>query len=435
MNTAIQLLIVAVLVILNGFFVAAEFALVSARSTRLQQMATAGSRQARLAHSMQQNLDRYLAACQLGITLASLALGAVAEPAIGHLIEPLFEKMLSETPIRAISATLGVVFSFLIVTTLHIVLGEQAPKVFAIRAPEQVSKLASYPLELFNKVLAIFIIFLDWLTAITLRLFGVNEPPGHHSSPSLEDIRMMVNTSTPHGEAEEDAREMIINVFDFPERSAYQVMVPRPQVEMIRHSATLGEFLDQFAETGHTRFPVAGERGVDDVRGIISAKDVLVHLRDHPGDRTTLVQELMRPAMFVPDSKRIGTLLAEMRHHQSRMAILVDEYGGMAGIVTLEDLVEEIMGELQDELDHEDSDVTLIRDKTFVVDAHMRIDEFNDELGLTIPEGEYETIAGFMLRQFGKIPLPGDSFLYEKARFTVTKMEGPRIEQIEVQHQ
>jgi CBS domain containing-hemolysin-like protein len=320
----------------------------------------------------------------------------------------------------------------MIVTTLHIVLGEQAPKVFAIRSPEQVSKLAAYPLELFNKVLGIFIVFLDWLTARTLRLFGVTDPPGHHSSPSLEDIRMMVNTSMPHDAGEEDAREMIINVFDFADRGAYQVMVPRPQVATIRESATLGEFLDLFASTGHTRFPVVGERGIDDVRGIVSAKDVLIHLRDQPGDQKTSVSALMRPAFFVPETKRIGKLLHEMRQQHTRMVILVDEYGGMAGITTMENLVEEVMGEVQDELDRDEEDVRSINDDTFVVDAQLRIDEFNSELHVSIPQGDYETVAGFLLQQWGHLPQPGDSLVFNNLRFVVTRMNGPRIEQLEV---
>ncbi len=432
METTLRLVSVAVLVILNGFFVAAEFALVSARATRLQQMADAGSRQARLASNMQADLDRYLAACQLGITLASLALGAVAEPTIGGLIEPLLHGLLEPTPIRAISGTLGVILAFMIVTTLHIVLGEQAPKVFAIRSPEQVSKLAAYPLELFNKIFAIFILFLDWLTARTLRLFGVNDLPGHHSSPTLEDIRMMVNTSTSYDPSEKDAREMIINVFDFAERGAYQVMVPRPQVTTIRDTASTNEFLDLFAQTGHTRFPVVGERGVDDVRGVISAKDVLIHLRDAPADREATVASLMRPAFFVPETKRIGKLLNEMRRKHTRMAILVDEYGGMAGIATMENMVEEVMGELQDELDRNVDDVRPINDTTFVVDAQMRIDEFNTELQASLPVGDYETVAGFLLQQWGYLPQPGDSFVFGNLRFVVTQMSGPRIEQLEV---
>ena len=381
---------------------------------------------------MQNNLDRYLAACQLGITLASLALGAVAEPTIGGLLEPLLHGVLESTAISAISGTLGVILAFMIVTTLHIVLGEQAPKVFAIRSPEQVSQLAAYPLELFNKIFAIFILFLDWLTARTLRLFGVNEPPGHHSSPSLEDIRLMVNTSTSHDPSEADAREMIINVFGFADRGAYQVMVPRPQVATIPEAAMLSEFLDLFAQTGHTRFPVVGENGVDDVRGIVSAKDVLIHLRDHPGDRTTTAADLMRPAFFVPETKRIGKLLHDMRKQHARMTILVDEYGGMAGVVTMENLVEEVMGEVQDELDRDEADVRLLNDGVFVIDAQMRIDEFNSELHETLPEGDYETVAGFLLQQWGHLPLPGDTLTFNNLRFVVTRMSGPRIAQLEV---
>ncbi|HEY1015757.1 MAG TPA: hemolysin family protein [Herpetosiphonaceae bacterium] len=432
MSTLLNLLAVVILVILNGFFVAAEFALVSARATRIQQMAQAGSRQARLVAKMQNDLDRYLAACQLGITLASLALGAVAEPTVAKLVEPALDGLLHGTMLEAASHTIGFIIAFAIVTTLHIVLGEQAPKVFAIRSPETVSKLSSFPLELFNKVFAIFIRFLDWLTATTLKLFGVNEPPGHHSSPSLEDLRMMVSSSTPHGTSEAEAREMLINVFDFAERGAYQVMVPRPQVTTIRDTAALGEFLDLFSATGHTRFPVVGERGIDDVRGVVSAKDVLVYLRDHQDDRTATVGGLMRPPFFVPESKRIGKLLQEMRGQHTKMAVLIDEYGGMAGIATMEDLVEEIVGELQDELDNEAEDIKEINERTFVIDAQLRISEFNDELDVFLPEGDYETVAGFLLMKLGHLPLPGDSLVHESLRFTVTRMSGPRIEELEV---
>jgi CBS domain containing-hemolysin-like protein len=210
------------------------------------------------------------------------------------------------------------------------------------------------------------------------------------------------------------------------------VMVPRPQVATIRESATLAEFLDLFASTGHTRFPVVGERGIDDVRGIVSAKDVLIHLRDQPGDQTTSVSALMRPAFFVPETKRIGKLLHEMRQQHTRMVILVDEYGGMAGITTMENLVEEVMGEVQDELDRDEDDVRTINDDTFVVDAQMRIDEFNSELHVSLPQGDYETVAGFLLQQWGYLPQPGDSLVFNNLRFVVTRMNGPRIEQLEV---
>ena len=432
METTLKLIAVAVLVILNGFFVAAEFALVSARTTRIQQMADAGSRQARLVAHMQEHLDRYLAACQLGITLASLALGAVAEPTIGGLIEPFFENILHDVPLLN-AATIGVVIAFLIVTTLHIVLGEQAPKVFAIRSPESVSRWSAYPLQWFNTLFGIFIVFLDWLTALTLRLFGVNEPPGHHSTPTLEDIRLMVSSSTSHDASEDNAREMLINVLAFADRGAYQVMVPRPHVATISCVATLGEFMELFEATGHTRFPVVGEHGVDDVRGIISAKDVLIFLRSHPGDRTTTIEHVMREPFFVPETKRIGALLPEMRQKHARMAILVDEYGGMAGIVTMENLVEEVMGEFQDELDQKEEDISLINDSTYIVDAQMRIDEFNTELRVELPQGDYETVAGFFLQQWGEIPQPGDSFKYQDIRLVVTRMSGPRIEKLEVQ--
>jgi CBS domain containing-hemolysin-like protein len=432
---------VLVLVALNGFFVAAEFALVGSRRTRLDQLASAGNSTAALSRRMQDDLDRYIAAAQLGITLASLALGWIGESTIAELIDPPIEALtvwllgnlsVAETMALTISHGVGIAVSFFVITSLHIVLGEQAPKVFAIRSPEDTALFIARPLALFNTMFGLIIRFLDWATELVLRAFGMHTGGEHTKVHSAEELRLLVQESGEAGIFDEEEQEMLINVFAFADRPAYQAMLPRTEVVTIDQDATLQEFLDRFAETGHTRFPVLGPGGVDDIKGIISAKDLLVALRDNSVTLDQHVDTLLRPAFFTPESKRIGDLLQELRAKHIRMAILIDEYGGMAGVVTMEDLVEEIVGELDDELEHDEDALKTIDERTTVVEGQTRVEDVNEELNLSIPAGDYETLAGFLLAQLGRLPNTGDSLIYEGVRLTVLEMQGPRIRQIEV---
>ena len=437
----LRLFAVLLLVGLNGFFVAAEFALVGARSSRMDQLAEEGRGGAKLARYMQQHLDRYIAASQLGITVASLLLGVLGEETFALLIEPpvahALEFILGDIPSIAayaetISTTVGFAVAIFIVTTLHIVLGEQAPKVFAIRSAETTALFIARPLQLFNRVFGLIIRFLDWLTNGVLRLFGVRGQTGHYGAPTLEELRMMVQASGKQGVLLEDERELLINVFDFGSRAAYQVMVPRTDVKTIDEDATVREFLTLFRETGHTRFPVLGPGGVDDVRGIISAKELLVAIGDGGINFEQPIHLLIKPAFFTPDTKHVSDLMHEMQRARQRMAILVDEYGGMAGIITLEDLVEEIVGELDDELDTNPDDIQEIDAQHAVVEGSTRIEDINDELKLTLPTGEYETIAGFVLERLGRLPIANETIQHDGVVLTVLEMQGPRIARIEV---
>ncbi|MBS1967923.1 MAG: HlyC/CorC family transporter [Chloroflexi bacterium SZAS-1] len=432
---------VLVLVALNAFFVAAEFALVGARRTRLEQLAAAGNSTAALGRRMQNDLDRYIAAAQLGITLASLALGWIGESTIAELVDPPIESLITwllgnfavaETMALTISHAVGIAVSFFVITSLHIVLGEQAPKVFAIRAPEDTALFIARPLALFNTVFGLIIRFLDWATELVLRMFGIREGGGHTKVHSADELRLLVEESGEAGVFDEEEQEMLINVFAFADRPAYQAMLPRTEVVTIDHDATLNEFLERFAETGHTRFPVLGPGGIDDIKGIISAKDLLVALRDGSVALDQPIDTLIRPAFFTPESKRIGDLLQELRAKHIRMAILIDEYGGMAGVVTMEDLIEEIVGELDDELEHDESELKTIDEHTSVVEGQIRVEDVNAELDLDIPPGDYETLAGFILARMGRLPNNGDSLAYNGVRLTVLEMQGPRIKRIEI---
>lgn len=441
LDTLLRLSGVFILVLLNGFFVAAEFGLVGARRTRLEQLADDGNSSAALTRRMQADIDRYVAAAQLGITLASLALGWIGESTIAAIIDPPVEAGLTallgnfavaETTANLISHAVAIGISFFIITSLHIVMGEQAPKVFAIRAPERAALFCANPLALFNTIFAPVIHFLDWATTLVLRVFGIREVAGHMQVHSAEELRLLVEESGEAGMLAEDEHDMLMNVLAFADRPAYQAMLPRTEVITIDHDATVREFLDRFAETGHTRFPVLGPGGVDDVKGVISAKELLVALRDNQISFDEPITTLIRPAYFTPESKRIGELLSELRQGHVRLAILVDEYGGMAGIVTMEDLIEEIVGELDDEIERDEEEFQTVDEHTSIVEGNTRLEDVNEELDLDLPEGDYETLAGFLLEQFGRLPEPGESLDYQNVLITVLEMQGPRIKRVEI---
>lgn len=432
---------VLVLVMLNAFFVSAEFALVSARRTRLEQLASAGNATASLSRHMQENLGRTIAATQLGVTLMSLALGWIGEPTIGALVDPPVEALLgyvlgslsvAREMADVISYAVSVAISFFIITSLHIVLGEQSAKIFALHAPERHALVVARPLSIFSSVFSPVIHFLDWATDRTLSLLGLSNDGGHRTVHSADELRLLVEESGEAGVFDEEEQEMLINVFAFADRPAYQAMLPRTVVATIDHDATIRTFLDRFAETGHTRFPVLGPGGIDDVKGIISAKDLLVALRNGQIELDQPITPLIRPAVFVPESKRIGDLLQELRHKHERMVILIDEYGGMAGVVTMEDLVEEIVGELDDELEHDEVELRTIDERTSVVEGQIRVEDVNEELDLDIPHGDYETLAGFILERLGRLPNAGDTVNYKSVRLKVLEMQGPRIRRIEI---
>lgn len=441
-DTGLRLLGVATLVFLNGFFVAAEFALVGARHARLDQLAAAGDGGAALGRRMQGQLDRYIAAAQLGITLASLALGWIGESTISALIEPPIEYYLSnllenngvaETLAVAISHAVGISIAFAIITSLHIVLGEQAPKIYTIREPELVTRWIARPLQIFDSIFAPIIRILDWATAVVLRLVGIRDTNGGHGRVhSSEELRLLVEESGEAGVLDEQAQEMLINVFSFGNRPAYQAMIQRTEVITVDSDTTVRTFLDRFATSGHTRFPVLGPGGVDDVQGIVSAKDLLLTLRAGELDFEGPIGSFVRPAFFTPETKHVGDLLREMRDRQHRMAILIDEYGGMAGLVTLEDLIEEIIGDIDDNKQDPDDNPQQIDDYTTVVEGQMRVEDANGELHLAIPTGDYETLAGFILSKIGRLPSTGDSISHESIRLTVIEMQGPRIKRVEI---
>jgi CBS domain containing-hemolysin-like protein len=285
----------------------------------------------------------------------------------------------------------------------------------------------------FDRVFAPIIRILDWATSLVLRLVGIrNTGGGHGRVHSSEELRLLVEESGEAGVLDEQAQEMLINVFSFGNRPAYQAMIQRTEVVTVDSDTTVRIFLDRFATSGHTRFPVLGPGGVDDVQGIVSAKELLLALRSGDLDFDGPIGSFVRPAFFTPETKHVGDLLREMRDQQHRMAILIDEYGGMAGVVTLEDLIEEIIGDIDDNKQDPDENPQQIDDYTTVVEGQIRVENANEELHLGIPTGDYETLAGFILATIGRLPNTGDSITHAGIRLTVIEMQGPRIKRIEI---
>ncbi|MCS7220973.1 MAG: hemolysin family protein [Anaerolineae bacterium] len=426
-----RLLAVLVLVGANGFYVAAEFALVSVRRTRVEELIAQGNVAARAVRRAIDDPDRFIAATQLGITIASLALGWIGEPALAELLEPLFYRL--EVPWAGITAhSLSIVLGFSLITFLHVVLGELAPKSVALAYPEATAFIVARPTIWTENLFRPFIWLLNGAGNLVLRLIGLERPRGHQLVHSVAELKMLVQASEEGGVLEKEEVEMLERVFDFSDRYVREVMIPRTEVVAIERTATLGEFLTTFARSQHSRFPVYTE-DLDHVDGIISIKDVLTLLAQRDMDRSLTLEQLnvIRPVLMVPESRRIGDLFQEMRRTRTQMAVVIDEYGGTAGLVTLEELAEEIIGRMSDEWVEEETEVEPIGEGQFEVDAMLHIDEINAELGLGLPESsEYETLAGFLLYLLRRIPKVKDEVSWRDLRFTVLEMKGPKIERV-----
>jgi CBS domain containing-hemolysin-like protein len=330
------------------------------------------------------------------------------------------------------SHTVSAAIAFAVITTLHIVIGELAPKSLALQRAEATSLWVARPIHWFLAIFRPAIAILNGIGNAVVRLFGIQPAAGHALVQSAEELKLSIAASHEAGLVSETAHTLVEGAFSFTNLAAHQLMIPRTDVATIEEAATVREFIELFSKTGHTRFPVTGERGVDDIKGIISAKDLLVALGDGSISFDQPITPLIRPAFFTPESRRVSELLHTMQHEHVRMAILVDEYGGMAGIATLEDLVEEIVGELDDELDIDDTDITTVDEHTTIVEGMTRVDVANEELDLKLPEGQYETVAGLILDRLGRIPQRGEQLQLDGVVLTVLELQGPRIARIQI---
>ncbi len=423
MDPWLGLLLAFVLVLLNGFFVAAEFALVKVRPTQLDPHVARGSRRGGLARHMLHHLDAYLSATQLGITLASLGLGWVGEPAFVWLIEPLVLRIPGAGPALLHSAALTI--AFLLITMLHIVLGELAPKSLAIRKPEGSALFTAMPLWLFYKLTYPVIWLLNHAANGLLRLVGVHPVGEAELAHDEEELRLLLASSSAAGLSKQK-RELLDNIFDLSAHVARQIMVPRADVVYLSTARSVAENLEVARSSGHTRLPLC-EGDLDHVVGLIHIKDLF--RTEAPLASLT---EVAREIAFVPETLTVDRLLRRMRVERLHLAAVLDEYGGVSGIVTLENVIEEIVGQIQDEFDLEQPEVVKKRDNVYVIAGSLLVEELEDALGVEFSERDEDTVGGVLLSELGRKPSQGDEVRLAPVTLTVLEVEGNRIQRVRV---
>jgi CBS domain containing-hemolysin-like protein len=420
-STWFALASVAVIIAWNAFFVAAEYAFVSVRHTRLVELVAEGNRRAKMVLAIKEQPSRFISAFQLAVTLSSLALGAVGEPAVSKALDQILGK---ETPGGIITTgTISLILAFVLITTLHVVLGEIVPKSVTLANAEHVALRVVAPVRAFFWVFGPIIASLDWLSAKVTHALGVNDTPTDVHSE--EELKMLVRRSGSGGVLEAEEQEMIDKVFDFSDTEVEDVMIPRPDVTAIPVSLTPQEALARVLEHPYTRYPVYGD-DLDDVVGVLHVR-TLFGAMQNGGAQSSDLRPLVRPPHLVPETKRLGTLLGEFRRTKSHMAIVIDEYGSLSGIVTLEDLIEEIVGEIADEFDLPEASILRLGRDRLRVEGGFPIEEFNERFNRDLPHEDYHTIGGFVFGEIGRAPKPGDTVELDDVRFVVADVDGPRI--------
>lgn len=421
---------VILLVLANGFFVASEFALVAVRKSRIEALAADGDPAAVRLLGMLNDLNAYISATQLGITLSSLGLGWVGEPAVASLLDPILVWLAGVTGFGVIASgavlhTISFAIAFSLITFLHIVFGELAPKTAALELSEKVSFFIAVPLKLFYKAGYPFIRVLDWAGNRTVRLFGLH-PSGEHGSSYTEDeIRQLIRVSQASGHVNEEERRLIDQVFEFSETTVKEAMIPRTEIVAVSDSCTLEQMADAFRTHGFSRLPVHRE-SLDDVAGIVHVKDVLNALIDR-GEFT--LESILQKPNYVVDTARLEDVLRQMQTEKFHFGFVVDEHGGVEGIITLEDLLEEIVGDISDEHDEEVSEqIDEQPDGTFLLDGGLAVRDLNKRLTLNIPISDaYTTVAGFLMSESGQILNEGDVVPYNGHSFRIEKVEKRRV--------
>jgi len=411
------------LVLLNGFFVAAEFALVKLRPTQLAPELRNDDRRAKLAKHMLDRLDTYLSATQLGITLASLGLGWVGEPAFVWLLEPLVTKIPGATPALVHSVSLGA--AFLVITVLHIVIGEVAPKSLAIRRPKPTGLWIAIPLFLFYRATYPAIWVLNWAANRILKLFGVEPLDGKEVSHDEEELRLLL-ASTADARLSRQKRRILDNVFTFSRMPARKIMVPRRDVIYLSTQRSVTENIDLARKSGHTRFPLC-DGDLDHILGLVHIKDIF---RAVP--TPTSLTEVQREILFVPETLALDRLLRRMRTERVHLAAVLDEYGGVSGIVSLENVIEELVGEIQDEFDLETPEIVQLSGGLYSVAGSTLVEDLEQALGVEFSERDEDTVAGIVLSELGRRPVSGDIVRLGPLELRVTEVRGNHVHALEV---
>jgi putative hemolysin len=415
---SLELLAVAALILLNAFFVAAEYGLVTARRTRIIELHHQGNRRARDVLRITADPPRFIAAMQLGVTLTSLGIGALGEQALSQAFE------------TWLATVLAVILAYLILTYVHVVIGELVPKGVALRNPERTALWAAIPVRAFFGLFAPLIWVLQRSTEVVLRAFGLEPPGAEREAMSEAELRILLSRSSEQGEIEHEEQQMIDKVFLFGDKDVADVMVPRPEVAAVPVDVAPEQALATVLDSPYTRYPVYRE-SLDDIVGVLHVRDLFTAVHDR-GIADVRLEEIVRPATIVPETKDLASLLQEFRRTNNHFAVVVDEYGGMAGICTLEDLLEEIVGEIEDEFDVPEEQIEQVDEDTYRIDGMFGIDEFNERFGTDLPDEDYHTLAGFVFGQLGRAPQPGDDVSYDGMRFDVLEVDGNRIERVAV---
>jgi CBS domain containing-hemolysin-like protein len=429
---AFDFFVIVFIVALNAFFVASEFALVSSRRTRLETFAEDGSKGAAAALRLLYNPTRFISAVQLGVTLASLALGWVGEPALAKVFEPVAEQIASEGTAGYIAHVIAIVFAFCLITFFHVVLGELVPKMFALENAEAYAKFAARPLELFARVFSPLLWIFNLAGRNIGRLLGLKSSLDHASVYTEEEIRQLVRLSEESGHLNIAERTLIDQVFEFSETTVKEAMIPRTGIVAIPESSSLSEIATAFRQNGYSRLPVY--RGsLDDIVGVIHSKDVMSYLL---APKSFRLDRIIQKPVYVVDTAKLEDVLRQMQREKFHFGFVVDEHGGVEGIITLEDLLEEIVGDISDEHDEEvNEQIHEQPDGSFILDGGLAVRDLNKRLDLNLPVSDgYTTIAGFLLAEAGELLSEGDTVPYNGHTFHVEKVEKRRITRVRMEN-
>jgi CBS domain containing-hemolysin-like protein len=421
-------MMVAVLIALTGFFVASEFAIIRIRSTRIDQLVSEGNKNALVAKKVITNLDEYLSACQLGITITALGLGWLGEPTVEHLLAPLFHSL---NVTEAVSKILSIVIAFAFITFLHVVVGELAPKTVAIQKAEVVTLLIARPLMFFYKIMYPFIKTLNGSARFITGMFGLKPASEHDVAHSEEELRLLLSESLKSGEINQSEYKYMNNIFLFDDRIAKEIMVPRTEIIAFDKETSLQECIQIASMENYTRYPLY-EGDKDHIIGMVNMKEILTEYIKGEREKST-ISHYMRPVIQVIQTVSLHELLVKMQKERVHMAILIDEYGGTDGLVTVEDILEEIVGDIQDEFDHDEApDIRKIDSNKTIIDGKVLVEEVNNLFGLEIDDTDVDTIGGWILTEKMDAKM-GDILRVNNFEFHIMDMEGFHIKKVKVE--
>jgi CBS domain containing-hemolysin-like protein len=423
--TAVYLVLLILLIVANGLFVAAEFALVRSRRSRIEQLASDGTRGASTVIDQLDRIDEYLSTCQLGITMASIGIGFLGEPAVARLVEPIFGGLS-----HGVAVAISVAIAYTLVTTAHVVVGEQAPKYFAIARPEGSALSLAAPLRLFRRVSAPFTVALTWMSNGVVRLFGVR-PAELESQPTTEDLKVLISQSATGGELDPGEAGMLGGVFHLHEQEAREVMTPIPAVVTVDYSAKVSEALALCTSSGHNRLVVVEDGNPDRVRGVVHALRLVRLLMSEGPDAK--IEGAVRDAMIVPETKPLDDLLTELQRQRSSIGVVVDEYGRTVGIVTVEDILEEVVGEIEDETDPLAGSLRQLANGDWYVRGHVSLGDLSDRgIELPVDTDAYNSVGGYVFGELGRLPKRGDLITADGFEIRVESVRENRIEAVRI---